>query len=500
MTPDDTGPAATPGPEAGSCGFTRGWQPRRGHQPPLAEQLSAHIGGLIHNQGLRPGMRLPSVRVMADVSGMSRCTVVQAYGKLEAQGLVWSRRGAGFFVCAQPAAAAAGQREASCGLGVPAVFDTAFLLRSMFSGPWHGGHPAGAGLLPPAWLDLEMLGGAIRRVGRTAGSSLLGYGTPLGYRPLRQQIATLLQAQDVPAHPDLHLMTVAGVTQGLDLLVRTLLRPGDTVLVEDPGWFLVCDLLKARGMHVVGVPRRPDGPDCEALARLAAQHRPRMFIVNSAVHNPTGATLSAGVAHEVLRIAERFDFLLAEDDTFADFHPGMPVRLAALDRLRRVLLIGGYAKTLGGGLRVGYIAGRPDLIRRLVDGKLLGSPTSPELGEQVVHRILADGQYRRHVGRLRGRVNQARGRCLDWLVELGCKVPQPPHAGMFVWADCGRDSQQLACEAVARGLLLAPGVLFSPQPQPSQMLRVPVSMVDDPAAWALLAQSLGRAPRGMARR
>lgn len=494
MTPDDTRSAAASSPTESGCAFTRGWRPSRGAQPSLAEQLGAHIGELIRNQGLRPGMRLPSVRVMADVTGVSRCTVVQAYGKLEAQGLIWSRRGAGFFVCAQPMAAASSPRDAAGGQVPPAAFDTAFLLRSMFSGPWHGGHPAGAGLLPPSWLDLEMLGSAIRRVGRTAGSSLLSYGTPLGYRPLRQQIATLLQAQDVPAHPDLHLMTVAGVTQGMDLLVRNLLRPGDAVLVEDPGWFLVCDLLKSQGMQVIGVPRRPDGPDPEALARLAERHRPRMFIVNTAVHNPTGSTLSVGVAHEVLRIAERFDFLLAEDDTFADFHPGTPVRLAALDRLRRVLLVGGYAKTLGGGLRVGYIAGRPDLIRRLVDGKLLGCPTSPELGEQVVHRILADGQYRRHVGRLRDRVNQARDRCLTRLVELGCEVAQPPCAGMFVWADCGRDSQALACDAVARGLLLAPGMLFSPQSAPSQMLRVPVSMCDDAAAWALLAQSLGRGP------
>src|SRR5690606_17946623 len=151
-----------------------------------------------------------------------------------------------------------------------------------------------------------------------------------------------------------------------------------------------------------------------------------------------------------------------EDDTFADFHPGTPVRLAALDRLRRVLLIGGYAKTLGGGLRVGYIAGAPELIRRLVDSKLLSSPTSPELGEQVVYRILAQGQYRRHVGRLRERVNQTRSRCLDCLEQLGCHVEHKPSAGMFVWIDCGRDAQLLAREAIALGLLLAPGVLFSP--------------------------------------
>ena len=232
----------------------------------------------------------------------------------------------------------------------------------------------------------------------------------------------------------------------------------------------------------------------EDSARLAESHQPRMFILNTAVHNPTGATLSVGVAHEVLRIAERFDFLLAEDDTFADFHPGVPVRLAALDRLQRVLLIGGFAKTLGGGLRVGYIAGHQALIRRLVDAKLLGCPTSPELGEQVVHRILADGQYRRHVDRLRQRLNQAQGRCLSALEALGCEIAHKPHAGMFIWADCGRDSEVLARAAVAQGLLLAPGVLFSPQAAPSRMLRVPVTLVEDATAWAHLAQLFASVP------
>ncbi|WP_200843652.1 PLP-dependent aminotransferase family protein [Pantoea sp. 18069] len=489
MTPDDSKAMA---PDRTRSPLGHGWQPLRGSPLSLVEQLVAHVCGLIANQGLRPGMRLPSVRAMANATGLSRCTVVQAYGRLEAQGLVCSRRSAGFFVCAQPQEAAC-LSAVPCAHVPPVAFDTAFLLRSMFSDPGGGGHAAGAGLLPPHWLDGDMLGGAIRSVGRTAGTSLLGYGTPHGYRPLRQQIATVLQSQGVPAHPDLHLMTVAGVTQGLNLLVRSLLRPGDTVLVEDPGWFLVCGLLQAQGLQVVGVPRRQDGPDLEALAQIAERHRPRMFIVNTAVHNPTGSTLSVGVAHEVLRIAERFDFLLAEDDTFADFHPGTPVRLAALDRLQRVLLIGGYAKTLGGGLRVGYIAGGEALIRRLVDGKLLGSPTSPELGEQVVHRILADGQYRRHVDRLRERLNQARGHCLSRLEELGCHVAHRPQAGMFVWADCGRDSEQLARKAVALGLLLAPGVLFSPQSAPSRMLRVPVPMVDDPHAWGLFAQALGSA-------
>lgn len=491
MTPDDQHPhAPIPDLDLGASG----WQPQRGATLSLVEQLVAHVVDLIAHQGLRPGMRLPSVRGMADATGLSRCTVVQAYDKLEAQGLVNPRRGAGFFVCAQPLVPAL-ESTSDAGVAEPTgAFDTAFFLRNLFSAASLGRHAPGAGLLPPAWLDLEMVRGAIRSVGRTVGSSLLSYGSPHGHRPLRQQIATGLQAQGVPVHPDMQLMTVGGVIQGLDLVLRSLLRAGDTVLVEDPGWFPVRGLLEALGLQVIGVPRGHDGPDPEALARLAERHRPRLFIANTAVHNPTGATLSVGVAHQVLRIAERFDFLLAEDDTFADFHPGTPVRLAALDRLQRVLLIGGYAKTLGGGLRVGYIAGQAALIRRLVDAKLLRCPTSPELCEQVVHRILADGQYRRHVDRLRQRLNQARGRCLGALEQLGCAVPQKPHAGIFVWADCGRDTEALARAGAAEGLLLAPGVLFSAQAAPSRMLRVPVSLVEDPAAWAHLARLLASSP------
>ncbi len=335
-----------------------------------------------------------------------------------------------------------------------------------------------------------MVSAAVRSVGRSIGRSMLSYGAPHGLRALRQQIASGLQAQDVPAHPDHHLMTVAGVTHGLDLIVRLVVRPGDTVLVEDPGWFLIFGRLTALGARVVGVPRLADGPDVAALARLAETHRPKLFILNTAVHNPTGHTLSAGIAYEVLRIAERHDFLLVEDDTYADFHPGGPVRLAALDRLNRVMLVGGYSKTLAASLRVGYVAGAPAMIEKLVDLKLLGGLTTPELGEQVVCRILVEGQYRRHVERLRARVDQARDKCIKNLLAMGCSIAHEPHAGMFVWVDCGVDTEALARKAAALGVLFAPGVLFSPRQAPSSHLRIAVSMVDNRHDWKVLENLL----------
>ncbi|MBV2164180.1 MAG: PLP-dependent aminotransferase family protein [Comamonas sp.] len=470
-----------------------GWQPQRAPgMPPLVEQLVQHCRQLLASHSLRAGTRLPSVRQLADSTGVSRDTVVQAYDRLVAQGVAHSRPGAGFFVSAQrfPHKGQGAKTLQTPSLSADAAFDTPFLLRSMFRPTQEAQFDGSTGILPASWLDHDMLNAAVRSVGRSAGLQLLGYGAPQGYAPLRQQLAAYLLAQGLAVDPEQELMTVSGVTQGMDLVLRSHLRPGDAVLVEDPAWFMVFGLLRALGVQVLPVPRLRDGPDLDALQRLAAAHRPKLFITNTVVHNPTGFGLALPVAYDVLRLAEQHDFLILEDDTYADFAPQQPLRLATLDRLRRVLLVGGFSKTLAGSLRVGYIAASPERIRALTDAKLLSGLTSPELGERVVHRILADGQYRKHVQRLRERLDSTRQRCLKLVENLGLRVHQEPLAGMFVWADAGQDTETLARQAAAQGVLLAPGVLFSATQQPSTMLRLPVSMADDPASMAVLGRCL----------
>jgi DNA-binding transcriptional MocR family regulator len=340
--------------------------------------------------------------------------------------------------------------------------------------------------LPADWLDPEMVAGAVRAVGRSVRANLVSYGSPQGFAPLRQQIAAVLQNEGVPAHPEHNLLTTNGVTHGLDLIARHLVKPGDTVLVEDPAWFVIFGRLAAFGARLIGVPRGPDGPDLALLEQLAAQHKPKLFIINGSVHNPTGHTLSAGAAYGILRIAERHDFMVVEDDTYGELHPGGAIKLAALDRLNRVIFVGGYSKMLAASLRVGYVAANPELLQKLADLKMLAGLTSPELGERVVHRVLMEGQYRRHIERVRQRVDDARQRCMKGLLKLGLTVPHEPHAGMFVWADCGRDSEVLARAAADRGMLLAPGTLFSPTQAPSTMLRFSVSIADHRGIWAEL--------------
>jgi DNA-binding transcriptional MocR family regulator len=116
----------------------------------------------------------------------------------------------------------------------------------------------------------------------------------------------------------------------------------------------------ALGAKVVGIPRLADGPDIARLAELAALHKPKLYIINSVLHNPSSTSLSAAKAFQVLRLAEEHDFLIVEDDIYCDLHPGSAVqpatRLAALDQLQRVIYLGGFSKTMAANLRVGFIA------------------------------------------------------------------------------------------------------------------------------------------------
>jgi DNA-binding transcriptional MocR family regulator len=457
----------------------------------LPEQLAARLALRIDEHALQPGTRLPSIRRFAAEQAVSRSTVVDTYDRLIAGGYVESRRGSGFYVRGRAALTqAAPARTSRAALAPPARgLDVVWLLRSMFR-QMPGSDQPGAGVLPPHWLDSELIGAAVRAVGRAAGPALLNYGVPEGYPPLRQQLAQRLALAEIAAAPE-QIVTTQGVTQGLDLVARRFVGPGDTVLVEDPGWFVMFGRLAAFGARVVGVPRGAEGPDLGVLANLLTRYQPKLMVLNTVLHNPTGTVLSAAVAHRLLKLAEQYGFMLVEDDVYGDLLRGRALRLASLDQLKRVIYLGGFSKTLAASLRVGYIAAAPELARELTDLKMLTSLTTPELGERVVARILAEGQYRRHVERLRGKLDGARDKTARALERMGAKLVTPPAAGMFLWADFGRDTNAIATEGSARGILCAPGSLFSPTQLPSTRMRVAATTCLNPAAMRFLAEAMG---------
>ncbi|WP_296950038.1 PLP-dependent aminotransferase family protein [uncultured Massilia sp.] len=459
----------------------------------LPDQIVRSIAARIDDRQLRAGARMPSIRSFAADHGVSPFTVVAGYDKLVAQGYLESRRGAGFFVRERSALNASLRRPADDGAAAPPVLDVVWLIRNMFR--QSPGQPSSAaGVLPADWLDGAGIAAALRAVGRQSGNLLLNYGAPQGYAPLRQQLQRRLAELDIEAGPE-QIVTTLGATQGLDLVAREFCRPGDTVFVDDPAWFLMFGSFAALGLRVVGVPRLADGPDLARLEALAAAHAPRLYVINSVLHNPSSTTLSAAKAFQVLRIAERHDIVVVEDDVYCDLHPGAAVqpvtRLAALDQLRRTIYLGGFSKSLAANLRVGFVAASGELAQRIADRKMLASLTTSEVGERVVYKILSEGLYRKHVERIRARLDAVRPGVLRRIEALGLAPRPAPAAGMFAWVDCGRDTNVLAARALDAGLLLAPGSLFSPSQLPSTMMRVNVAAMADPALWRFLAREFG---------
>lgn len=457
----------------------------------LVEQIVTAVANRIDDKLLRTGARMPSIRQFADEQNVSRFTVVEAYDRLVAKGYLESRRGAGFFV--RERASMLSNATTNPQIAAPAQqLDVVWLVRNMFRQLPPQKMP-GSGVLPHDWLDGELVANGLRAISRLNQNLLLHYGTPQGFLPLRQQLQLKLAELEIAAAPEQIVMT-SGITQALDLVAREFTRPGDTIFVDDPAWFLMFGSFAILGAKVVGIPRLQDGPDVAKLAELAAIHKPKLYIINSVMHNPTSSSLSAAKAFQVLKTAEQHDFMIVEDDIYCDMHPGTAVqsatRISALDQLNRVIYLGGFSKTLAANLRVGFIATSPEIALRLSDRKMLSTLTTTEIGERVVYKILSEGHYRKHVDRIRVKLDGVRDDITKRLDNIGIKVDYRTPAGMFLWTETGVDTNKLTEKAFEQGYLLTPGSLFSPHQMPSTKMRFNIAAMSDPGVWEFLKKEL----------
>ncbi len=478
----------------------------------LTDQLAERFAERIRARLLAPGARMPSVRECARQQGVSPSTVVAAYDQLLAQGLVEARQQRGFYVrdlmpkvplaLTQQAQVAtktgvtsvvaggsggAGTTIPFAGLPPGSRINATTLIRGMFHPPSGHAQP-GAGVFPASWLeDARFLLAAVRKVAASPalGEGSFGYGEPMGDSGLRDMLARRLGELNVPAQAR-QIMTTMGATHALDIVSRTLLKAGDPVMVEEPGWSVEFARLDALGMRILPVPRGPDGPDLEVMARyceaLGEAHAPKLFVSVSVLHNPTGYCLSPGSAHQVLQLAQRHDFHIVEDDTYSHLAPDHATRLCALDGLRRTVYVSGFAKILAPNWRVGFLAAPPALTERLLDTKLLSALTTPSLLEKALALCMEQGQLRRHAERLRRRLAQARARTVQLAQQAGCTFAAEP-AGLFGWVDTGVDTETLAQRMLDEGYLLAPGALFNSGRQASTLMRVNFATSQDAAFW-----------------
>lgn len=457
----------------------------------LTEQLADRYAERIRQRLLAPGARLPSVRECARLHGVSPSTVVAAYDLLLAQGLVEARKQRGFFVREAAASRGDARGPATSPASIGPINATA-LIRGMFHRVSDKPQP-GMGAFPPDWLESEFMPAAVRRVvaTRALNDASLHYGEPMGDHGLRRVLAQKLATINVNAGTD-QIITTVGATHALDIVSRTLLRPGDPVLVEEPGWSVEFARLTALGMRVLPVPRGPEGPDLAVMERLAEAHRPKLFVSVSVLHNPTGYSLSPGSAHRLLQLAQRFGFHIVEDDTYGHIAPEHATRLCALDGLQRTIYVSGFAKILAPNWRIGFMAAPPGLVEPLLDTKLLSTLTTPALLEKALSHCIEQGQLRRHAERIRVRLDAARARSVKLALAAGCRFASEP-MGLFGWLDTGTDTDALAQRLIDDGYLIAPGGLFHAVRKPSTLMRINFATAQDAAFWRVFARRVAEA-------
>ena len=462
----------------------------------LTEQLANRFAERIRTRLLAGGARLPSVRQCAQQQGVSASTVVAAYDRLLAQGLVEAHKNRGFYV-RKTALSQQNRAQAAPELIVSEhhysqtpqhhPVNATALIRGMFHGVSSKPQP-GMGVFPPDWLETTFLPAAVRRF--TSVKALHGlslhYGEPAGDSDLRRALSQKLSGINIHAAPS-QIITTVGATHALDIVSRTLLRAGDCVMVEEPGWAIEFARLNALGMRILPVPRTAAGPDLDVMARYCEVHNPKLFVSVSVLHNPTGYCLSPGSAHRVLQLANKHNFHIVEDDTYSHLAPEHATRLSALDGLQRTIYVSGFAKILVPGWRVGYLAAPPDVFERLLDTKLLASLTTPALFEKALAWCIDQGQLRRHAERLCGQLAVARARSVKLAVAHGCTFAAEP-AGLFGWVDTGTDTELLSQRMLDEGYLLAPGALFHATQQPSTLMRINFATTQDAAFWKVFAR------------
>ena len=444
---------------------------------PLTDQIVTGVRDWLRTSEARIGTKLPSIRQLAATYSISRFPVIEAYDRLVSMGLIDSRQGSGFYVA---------ERRAS----VPALTVVSPDLVEEVSGPaWQPVHHGpdmlrlGGGWTPEDWRDTEGLSFAIRQLARMDPRSLIDYSTPLGNATLREQVALRLDALGI--HVDPHrIMLTQGASQALDLVIRWLLKPGDTVLIEDPGYYNLMGLLRLSGVQVIGIARTRQGPDIDALEAALREYRPKLFFVNTVFHNPTGTTMSPSNAFRVLQLARQHHFKIVEDDVFADFQSEPTDRLATLDQLESVIYIGGFSKTLSSSLRVGYLVADPQAIQVMADIKTLTSITSSRFAESIVSSMLDRGAYRKYLDRLRRNLNEALSGAVQVLEQAGWEVFGPPSGGHFIWARVPHvtDSQTLSTFAEPFGIVLPPGRAFHADQRMTPWVRINVAFANEPRA------------------
>jgi GntR family transcriptional regulator/MocR family aminotransferase len=405
-------------------------------EQPLFLQLAGAIAEDIRRGRLKSGDPLPGSRELADHLGINRNTVIAGYDELVAEGMLVTRIGGGTFVAPAPAAAAmpptAPPNEAPTYPLPPSPQPPSIRM------------PApGMLVLSRSTPDIRLLPSralarAFRRAVGQQGRSVLTYTDPRGHLRLRTELAAMLtRSRGLIATPDDVLITHS-IEQGLDLVARTLIAPGDAVVVEMFGYPPARRVLQLAGARLVPLPVDPDGLDVGALEALLARESIRAVLLTPHHQFPTTAVMPAARRERLARLSLEHRFAIIEDDYDHEFHyEGKPVLPIAAGPARgNVVYVASMANLLAPGLGTAFVLAPRPVLQRLTALRAACDAQGDAAVECAIAELFEDGELLRHVRRMRRLYAQRRDALSAALVRhVGAALDfHVPEGGMALWA------------------------------------------------------------------
>jgi 2-aminoadipate transaminase len=333
------------------------------------------------------------------------------------------------------------------------------------------------GLPAPELFPVEEIAAAHAEVLKNDGRAALQYSVTEGYGPLREWVAARLSRRGIRVAPDQVLIT-NGSQQGIDLVGRVVLDPGDTVAVENPSYLAALQAFSGCEAEFLAVPSDDDGMDVEALEQALRKKVPKLIYLVADFNNPKGTSLSLSRRRHLVRLAQAHRVPVIEDNPYGElrFRGEALPPLAALDESGVVVHLGTFSKTLAPGMRLGWLAGPRELVRAATIVKQATDLHTGSLSQRAVVALLGHFDYDGHLAKLQKVYGD---RCLAMLGALSRHLPKGtsftrPDGGLFVWAGlpAGLSADALFPEALREKVAFVPGSSFFAAEPRQEMLRL----------------------------
>lgn len=443
---------------------------------PLHRRVAEHVTGLVQAGTLRPGDRLPSVRRLGEQLGVSVTTVVAAYRRLEDARIIEARPRSGHYVRAVLQGAPQPEKTATEARATP-VTCRPLVLRILEQASRPDVVGLGAAVPSPSLFPAARIAAVLARTVREDPQGTLTYGAAQGEAALRIQVARRLLDAGCAAGPD-EVVVTSGTQDAVHLALRAVTRPGDTVVVESPTYYGLLEAIGSLHLKALEVATDPrDGICLEDLDAVLSKRRVAACVLGPSYGNPLGHCMPDRAKRDLVDLARAHGVALIEDDVYGDLTHGAsrPKALRAFDPEGRVLLCSSFSKTLASGYRVGWLVPGP-LLDRVLLLKFSSTVAAPTPTQRALAAFLESGGFDRHLRGLRRLHRELVERMTGAVVEFfpeGTAVTRP-QGGHLLWVALPEDvdSLELHERALADGVSIAPGPIFSPTQRYGSFVRL----------------------------